>query len=70
MFSFFVIFVFNNFNNSTMNNYIEKLKKMSNDELLSDFLELNLWSVERDMIDNLVDDMKIACKNEILSRMK
>lgn len=70
MFSFFVIFVFNNFNKSTMKNYIEKLKKMSNDELLSDFLELNSWSVERDMIDSFVDEMKIACKNEILNRMK
>lgn len=53
-----------------MKNYIEKLQKMSNEELLADFLELNSWSVERDVIDNLVDEMKIACKNEILKRMK
>lgn len=53
-----------------MKNYIEKLKKMSNEELLTDFLELNSWSVERSMYDNLVDEMKIACKNEILNRMK
>lgn len=53
-----------------MKNYIEKLKKMSNEELLADFLELNSWSVGRDMIDNLTDEMKVACKNEILNRMK
>ena len=55
-----------------MENYAECLSRMTNDELLNEFIELNqYYNYHEDMpSDEVKDQMRVYCRTEVLNRMK
>lgn len=54
-----------------MNNYTDALKKMSNEELLKEFVLVNTNDTEEEEVkSDLTEEMVFECRTEVLLRMQ
>ena len=52
-----------------MESYILFVEKLSNEDLLEEYGQLNCYSPESTISPEMIDDMMNICKSEILKRM-